>query len=341
MSVVFRSTASLKSAKVYVKRQEGHGTIMRRKSCTGGYMADIALDDDDITMIDRQMRRRFRRLRQRQQRERWQRQEMEHAPTRGYNLVNVSVIHDALQNVGDVCERTSTSSSDTFTTVDSITVRGKNSSVEFFFFIFPQIQNASRRHSKARTRLANGCDSLSDLGGFHRRKTRRVLEGNASLGELYMHLVCAQGTASHQLHCVYGGRLWVRFALTVSIFIISFSPSCCSFVGKRGDGGQAISIGKNCDKFGIVVHELGHVVGFWHEHTRPDRDEFIDIFYNNIQKGWRVCLRRNTMPFSGQGYNFDKLSSDDVNSLGERYDYASIMHYARDTFAGKLQRSAC
>ena len=34
---------------------------------------------------------------------------------------------------------------------------------------------------------------------------------------------------------------------------------------------EAISIGKNCDKFGIVVHELGHVVGFWHEHTRPDR----------------------------------------------------------------------
>ena len=47
-----------------------------------------------------------------------------------------------------------------------------------------------------------------------------------------------------------------------------FSFRCCSFVGKRGNGPQAISIGKNCDKFGIVVHELGHVVGFWHEHTR-------------------------------------------------------------------------
>lgn len=59
--------------------------------------------------------------------------------------------------------------------------------------------------------------------------------------------------------------------------------SCCSYVGKRGNGPQAISIGKNCDKFGIVVHELGHVIGFWHEHTRPDRDKFVDIFYKNIQ----------------------------------------------------------
>ena len=60
---------------------------------------------------------------------------------------------------------------------------------------------------------------------------------------------------------------------------------CCSFVGKRGNGPQAISIGKNCDKFGIVVHELGHVVGFWHEHTRPDRDKHVQIIYKNIMPG--------------------------------------------------------
>lgn len=94
---------------------------------------------------------------------------------------------------------------------------------------------------------------------------------------------------------------------------------CCSFVGKRGNGNQAISIGKNCDKFGIVVHELGHVIGFWHEHTRPDRDEHVKIIYKNI------------MP--GQQYNFNKLTSLEVNSLGEDYDYGSIMHYARNTFA--------
>ncbi|CAB4058643.1 tok [Lepeophtheirus salmonis] len=94
---------------------------------------------------------------------------------------------------------------------------------------------------------------------------------------------------------------------------------CCSFVGKRGNGPQAISIGKNCDKFGIVVHELGHVVGFWHEHTRPDRDDWVTIMRENIMVG--------------QEYNFNRLTSEEVNSLGLRYDYDSIMHYARNTFS--------
>ncbi|XP_020713717.1 dorsal-ventral patterning protein tolloid isoform X2 [Ceratitis capitata] len=94
---------------------------------------------------------------------------------------------------------------------------------------------------------------------------------------------------------------------------------CCSFVGKRGSGRQAISIGRNCEKFGIVVHELGHVIGFWHEHTRTDRDRHIMINKENIMKG--------------QEYNFDVLSAEDVDSLGLPYDYNSIMHYAKNTFA--------
>uniref|UniRef100_A0A672L251 Metalloendopeptidase n=1 Tax=Sinocyclocheilus grahami TaxID=75366 RepID=A0A672L251_SINGR len=105
-----------------------------------------------------------------------------------------------------------------------------------------------------------------------------------------------------------------------SYIVFTIRPcGCCSFVGRRGGGPQAISIGKNCDKFGIVVHELGHVIGFWHEHTRPDRDEHVDIFRENIQPG--------------QEYNFIKMEPDDVNSLGEVYDFDSIMHYARNTFS--------
>ncbi|KAF7217026.1 transcript variant X2 [Nothobranchius furzeri] len=100
------------------------------------------------------------------------------------------------------------------------------------------------------------------------------------------------------------------------------AEDCCSYVGRRGGGPQAISIGKNCDKFGIVVHELGHVVGFWHEHTRPDRDEHVDIIRDNIQPG--------------QEYNFLKMEPGEVDSLGEVYDFGSIMHYARNTFSRSI-----
>lgn len=37
--------------------------------------------------------------------------------------------------------------------------------------------------------------------------------------------------------------------------------------------------------------------------------------------------------FLGQDYNFEKLKPTEVHSLGQPYDFASIMHYARDTFA--------
>ncbi|KAM6986877.1 bone morphogenetic protein 1-like isoform 2-T2 [Aplochiton taeniatus] len=105
-----------------------------------------------------------------------------------------------------------------------------------------------------------------------------------------------------------------------SYILFTYRPcGCCSYVGKRGGGPQAISIGKNCDKFGIVVHELGHVIGFWHEHTRPDRDEHVSIIRANIQPG--------------QEYNFLKMEPGEVNSLGEVYDFDSIMHYAKNTFS--------
>ncbi|CAJ0944023.1 unnamed protein product [Ranitomeya imitator] len=105
-----------------------------------------------------------------------------------------------------------------------------------------------------------------------------------------------------------------------SYIVFTYRPcGCCSYVGRRGAGPQAISIGKNCDKFGIVVHELGHVIGFWHEHTRPDRDDHVSIVRENIQPG--------------QEYNFLKMEPEEVNYLDETYDFDSIMHYARNTFS--------
>lgn len=36
---------------------------------------------------------------------------------------------------------------------------------------------------------------------------------------------------------------------------------------------------------GIVLHELMHVLGFWHEHARADRDRYIKVNWNEILPG--------------------------------------------------------
>lgn len=102
------------------------------------------------------------------------------------------------------------------------------------------------------------------------------------------------------------------------INITKLDCGCCSHVGKQGTGAQTVSIGKDCHQKGVIVHELGHAIGFWHEHVRPDRDQYVKILDENIEVG--------------QEHNFNKRTSVEIESLGEAYDYDSIMHYGRNSF---------
>ena len=96
-------------------------------------------------------------------------------------------------------------------------------------------------------------------------------------------------------------------------------PRCCSYVGYLNYGRQGISLSNSCMKFPTIVHEIGHAVGFWHEHTRPDRDDYVDVLYENIEDRY---LR-----------NFRKIDEAHIDSQGIGYDYNSIMHYNRGFFA--------
>lgn len=48
------------------------------------------------------------------------------------------------------------------------------------------------------------------------------------------------------------------------------------------DGGQQIVGLSNSCSTGNVIHEIGHVIGLWHEHTRSDRNNKIKVLWNNI-----------------------------------------------------------
>ena len=41
-----------------------------------------------------------------------------------------------------------------------------------------------------------------------------------------------------------------------------------------------MALDHGCLIHGILLHELGHVIGFWHEQNRPDRDDYIQVIPN-------------------------------------------------------------
>lgn len=45
-----------------------------------------------------------------------------------------------------------------------------------------------------------------------------------------------------------------------------------------------------CMTHDIVVHELLHAVGLYHEQSRFDRNSYVTVNYNNIAAGKKICM---------------------------------------------------
>ncbi|OPJ73667.1 meprin A subunit alpha [Patagioenas fasciata monilis] len=92
---------------------------------------------------------------------------------------------------------------------------------------------------------------------------------------------------------------------------------CWSMVGDLKTG-QDLSIGTGCDYTAIVEHEILHALGFYHEQSRSDRDDYVNIWWDEI--------------IAGREHNFEKYDDDFITDLNTPYDYESLMHYAPFSF---------
>ncbi|KAH6944441.1 hypothetical protein HPB50_003151 [Hyalomma asiaticum] len=94
---------------------------------------------------------------------------------------------------------------------------------------------------------------------------------------------------------------------------------CASNVGMQG-GEQTVALDPSlCMGLGQVAHEFLHALGFFHEHSRPDRDEYVDVVWNNIVEA--------------ANESFWLKSETEADTLGEPYDYESVMHYPHNAFS--------
>ncbi|MDN3658666.1 M12 family metallopeptidase [Ferruginibacter paludis] len=101
----------------------------------------------------------------------------------------------------------------------------------------------------------------------------------------------------------------------VNFLEFNASDGYSSNIGMKGLK-QLIFVKSVPDK-GNVMHELGHSLGLWHEHCRPDRDMYIHIVEQNIDTNY-------TSQFLQQ--------IKDVSTLSSSYDLNSIMHYPLNAF---------
>ena len=60
-------------------------------------------------------------------------------------------------------------------------------------------------------------------------------------------------------------------------------------------GSQNISIGENCEHKGVIMHEIFHALGRWHEQSRPDRDNYVTVHYGNIISGNEIWGENDEM----------------------------------------------
>jgi hypothetical protein len=97
---------------------------------------------------------------------------------------------------------------------------------------------------------------------------------------------------------------------------------CSSWGGMRG-GRQFINLEDRCSG-PTVMHEIGHAIGLFHEHQRPDRNQYIQVKLKNV-------TFKNS-------FNFLRIPRF-VGKIHGPYDPKSIMQYGSYAFSKNGKRT--
>ena len=100
-------------------------------------------------------------------------------------------------------------------------------------------------------------------------------------------------------------------------FIPEFADCNCGVANLGMNGDQGFILLGAATTEPVITHEIGHTLGFIHEQNRADRDQFINVNFENIQ------------PQGRDQYFVDRFSTP----LTDQVDFNSIMMYRSSTFS--------
>jgi hypothetical protein len=131
-------------------------------------------------------------------------------------------------------------------------------------------------------------------------------------------------TAINQFNSDFPGFIqWVTWTssegpnyVDINLSASDTSGQCEALDGYEAKPAQPMTGSTDCT-VGTILHEMGHVIGLWHEQSRSDHSTYVDVHYSHVIKGsWG-----NFLP-----------PADNYQNLTSYYDYASLMEYPSFSF---------
>ncbi|XP_020806080.1 seminal metalloprotease 1 [Drosophila serrata] len=137
----------------------------------------------------------------------------------------------------------------------------------------------------------------------------------------------------HRNHIIRGIRIIERSSCLVFkeatsdqeyyVNVTSEAGGCFSYVGHTQRVQQLnlqnYALDTGCFRLGTIVHEFLHALGFYHQQSTWNRDEYVHIAEENILEGTEN--------------NFNKYDNETVSDFNEPYDYGSVLHYTAYAFS--------